>query len=120
MRVGDQPFSESSGAKSKIRDGMWKDRKIRYRTDQLVVKFSPAAATLVPDPGMLLQGILDVVPGATCLRGPSRTGRVVITVPAGTDVPSVASRLDSRDDVEYAEPDIVDTGVNDNPPEGGM
>lgn len=115
-----QPFSRSSGDIPQIRDGVWKGDMIRYRTDRLVVKISSVAARLKSDPNMLIQGILDEVPGATCLRGPGRTGRMVISLPIGTDALSVASQLDSRDDVEYAEPDIVDTGVNENSQEGGM
>jgi hypothetical protein len=99
---------------------VWKNRNIRYRTDRLVVKLSPAAAKLVADPVMLLQAILDAVPGATCLRGPGRSGRVVIGVPDGTDVLAVTSQLDYRDDVEYAEPDIIDAGVDENKPKREM
>ena len=104
----DRRLSVSESNSEGIGEGFWKGRRVRYRQGRLVIKLSPRAG-----PNMsaeeCLQAVVDATPGASCLRGPNRMGRAVIALPADIDVLRVAEDIDTRDDVAYAEPDLIDS-----------
>lgn len=75
--------------------------------DRIIVKLRPpeneqeSAAALV-------SAISEEIPDGRVLDPPRGAGRVVFAVEPGTDVAELAKRLSERDDVEWAEPDVVD------------
>lgn len=104
----DRRSSASESNREGIGEGSWKGRRVCYRRGRLVIKLSPREGSNM-SAEKCLQAVIDATPGASCLRGPSRTGRAVIALPVDANVLRVAEDLDARDDVAYAEPDLIDS-----------
>lgn len=89
-----------------ITEGSFNGEKVQYIARRVIVKLAP------PDGEMELQQALDsilkIADGATILRPPGKTGRMVLLVPEGEDVARIATRLSGSNLVAYAEPDVVD------------
>lgn len=45
------------------------------------------------------------------MRGPNQHGRAVVSISEGTDVDAFLTKLNRRDDVAYAELDVVDSAA---------
>lgn len=92
----------------RIAEGQWQGKPIRYFKDRMIVKFNPipemSAATLEN----LSNRVLAAIPQAALVRQSEKRGRAVFAVAPSTDVLRVAQELSQRDDIEYAEPDVVD------------
>jgi thermitase len=91
-----------------IAEGEWQDRAARYRRNRLVVKFKPPAGDDVAAVARAAADVSAAIPGGAVVRAPSHTGRAVFSVDPSADVIALAKEISARDDVEYAEPDIVD------------
>lgn len=92
-----------------VADGEWGRERIEYDPTRVIIKLrrpedAESAAQLPERSAELIQS----VEGASVLRRPSSTGRVVLRVGADTDVLALAQELSHRDDIEYAEPDLID------------
>lgn len=94
--------------------GVWKGRQVQYRKDRLVVAVDRGALIEGETLAQRLKTILRETPGSAPLRGPGRTGRALVSVPESEDVLEMASRLDRRADVRFAEPDFVDHAAPEN------
>ncbi len=76
-------------------------------TDRIVVKLRPPK-TETESAEALVSAVSEAIPDGRVLDPPRGEGRVVFAVEPGTDVVELAQRLSERDDVEWAEPDVVD------------
>jgi hypothetical protein len=83
----------------------------RPRPVRAVVKLADSALSSGTGPERLLQAILAEVGGAAGVRGPNRRGRAVVSISEGTDVSAFLATLNGRDDVAYAELDVVDSAA---------
>jgi len=92
-----------------VQEGMWNGRPTRYRPNRIIVQFN--AAALNPDTSLdqLMQGVVAAIPGGQLIRLSQKSGRAVFAVAASTDIIALATALSAREDVEYAEPDLVDS-----------
>lgn len=93
-----------------IRDGSWNGQPVRFFAGQVIVKFK-AAEPGVPDRDIrsLAEQISRELPGGRVKRDPRPTGRALLIFDPKLDVLEVARRLSARPEVEYAEPDVVDS-----------
>lgn len=83
----------------------------RARPVRAVVKLTDAVLSSATSPERLLQDILAEAGGAVGVRGPNRHGRAVVSISEGTDVDAFLAKLNRRDDVAYAELDVVDSAA---------
>jgi hypothetical protein len=72
------------------------------RLNRVVVKVAPAASAEAVAPELV-----EAVDGSQLVRV-SPSGRVVLLLPDTADAVAVAAALSDREDVAYAEPDVVD------------
>ena len=90
-----------------VASGEWEGRPAQYYTDRVVIKLKPPADSARSLDDVFADVAADI-PGGEPRQPPSPTGRLVASVDPGTDVLELAARLSARDDVEWAEPDVVD------------
>jgi hypothetical protein len=88
----------------------------RPRPVRAVVKLADSALASAKGPARLLQDMLAEF-GGTLVRGPNRHGRAVVAIARETDASAFLAKLNSRDDVAYAELDGVDRAAGE--PERG-
>ena len=90
---------------SDIQGGVWEGQWVKYRPHRIIVKFNPTTQSLRD----LSEILVAIIPGGRLIRLSQKTGRVIYDVAKDTDIIELASKLSIRDDVNYAEPDIVDS-----------
>jgi subtilisin family serine protease len=86
----------------------WKEKEVNIRTDRLNVK-------LVMNKGKNNEKVLQkksaeivkLIKGASVQRFSFKTGKLILSVPEGTDILKYCAELSKRTDVVYAEPDTV-------------
>jgi Subtilase family len=99
--------SESGEGGRDIREVNWRRKRTRILAGHVIVKFKAPPAEADQTALSLSDGIAKELDGRV-KRYPGRTGRAVIVFDPETSVLEVVKRLARRDDVEYAEPDVVD------------
>jgi hypothetical protein len=92
-----------------IQEGKWKDKSIRYLSGRVIVKFKAQPTDSTQTARSLSDSIAAEVTGSRVKRYPRATGRAVITFDPGQDLFDVIGKLANRPEVEYVEPDVVDT-----------
>ncbi|WP_431283643.1 S8 family serine peptidase [Humitalea sp. 24SJ18S-53] len=92
-----------------VTDGTWQGAKVRFRSNRIIVKLKAAEGDSVQALESSMASIQAMVPGSRMLRAPSRTGRFVLILGEAENIPELALQLSRRDDIEYAEPDVIDT-----------
>lgn len=93
-----------------VATGEWEGRPTLYYTDRIIIKArAPEDSATTFDE--IYYGIAQDIPGGELLQPPSPTGRMLCSVAPSTDIPGLAAELSSRDDVEWAEPDVVDSAA---------
>jgi hypothetical protein len=97
-------------ANENIASGEWEGQPARFYSDRVIVKLKrpDEAAKGVEE---IFADIAAEIPGGELRQAPSPTGRIVLSVDADTDIPELAAKLTARDDVEWAEPDVLDTAA---------
>ena len=93
-----------------IASGEWEGQQTQYYTDRIIVKLKPsedASASLAD----IYYDVAKDIPGGELRQAPSPTGRIVCSVDPSTDIPDLAAKLSARDDVEWAEPDVLDSAA---------
>jgi thermitase len=95
-------------APDNVESGQWEGKPAQYYSDRIIVKLRPPAEETISFE-QLYSDVAEAVPGGELMQAPSPTGRVVMSVDPATDIPALAEELSSRDDVEWAEPDVVDS-----------
>lgn len=101
----DTPRKQLSFAKSE-----WKGKEILHRSDRLNVKFRVNPKK--PDERHFTQSgneLCKKIKGAGIHRASPKTGKLILSVPEGTDVVALAKELSKLPDVVYAEPDQIGT-----------
>jgi subtilisin family serine protease len=93
-----------------IASGEWEGQPAQFYNDRIIVKLKPRAEG-VASFDELYSDVSAAIPGGELLQSPSATGRIVASVDPSTDIPALAAELSSRDDVEWAEPDVVDSAA---------
>ncbi|WP_062383329.1 S8 family peptidase [Demequina iriomotensis] len=97
------------GRDREVAQGEWGGETVEYLPRRVIVKFKrPDGLEALAATAVRAAEVAEELEGATVLRAPSPTGRVVIDVGEGADALEVAARLAEGDAVEYAEPDVVD------------
>jgi subtilisin family serine protease len=95
------------GEPDNIATAEWEGRQIRYYTDRVVVKLkAPEDSSKTFDD--VYYDVVQDIPDGELQRPPSPSGRMVCRIAEEADPVEVASKLNERDDVEWAEPDVVD------------
>lgn len=97
--------------RANIATGEWNGQQVEYFTDRVIIKLAPPAADEAGRTRSFEEIYYDLVqdiPGGELKRPPSATGRMVCTIAPEADPREVASKLSQRDDVAWAEPDVVD------------
>jgi hypothetical protein len=93
-----------------IASGEWEGRPAAFYSDRIIVKLKAPADD--EDASQSFErrynSIQQEIPGGELLQPPSPTGRIVCAVEPSTDIPELAAALSARDDVAWAEPDVVD------------
>ena len=92
-----------------IRDADWNNQKIRYFAGRVIVKFKAPPPDSDRTSKSMTDEIASELPGGRVKRYPKATGRAVIFFDPSEDIFDVIKRISAREDIEYAEPDIVDT-----------
>ena len=91
-----------------IRDGQWQKEAVRYLAGRLIVKFKAVPEGAESTAASLCDAVASALPDGA-LIGPLRpSGRAVFSVPSSASIPQLAAQISKRDDVEYAEPDVID------------
>lgn len=104
------PKEPGEGAAENIASGEWEGQPAQFYNDRIIVKLKPPEGQEgIASFEDLYAGVAEAVPGGDLVQAPSPTGRVVLSVDASADIPALAQELSSRDDVEWAEPDVVDS-----------
>jgi subtilisin family serine protease len=85
----------------------WEGEQAQIYTDRIVVKLARAPGEQ-ESVESIASDISEGIPGGQVSGRPSATGRIVFSVEPGTDIGELARRLSERDDIEWAEPDVVD------------
>jgi len=86
----------------------WKGKEVDIRTDRLNIKLSISKGK--QDEKELKKRVEEItkeVKGSFVTRFNPKTGKLVLTVPAGTDIIKLCEDLDKRMEIAYAEPDTV-------------
>lgn len=105
------PKEGGEDSSRRVDSGTWKRRKVEYLAQRVIVKFKvdnegeeggEAALKVACD------AVCEQLPGGRVLRRPSRTARAVMGVKQGESVTKLAREISKRDDVVYAEPDLID------------
>lgn len=91
-----------------IRTGRWQRQEIRFHERRLIVKFKAPEGDSDVSLDDRVQAVVADIPGGRLMRRPKASGRAVFHIGPQEDVLKLATRLSKRDDVEYAEPDIMD------------
>ncbi len=107
MQLPNDPQEKQPGRN--VREGKWKGKDVRYRTNRIIVKFKPISPDSEATIESVTEAVLRAIPKGAVLRLPRATGRALFSVDPSADIPSLAEELSKRDDLEYAEPDVVDS-----------
>ena len=102
-----QPTNDA-GAGREIAEGKWRRESVQYFPRRLIVKLKTPTDEME---FAALAGMAEAVAseaGGTLVRPPSSTGRIVIELGEGAQSLESARKFTKRDEVEYAEPDVVD------------
>lgn len=91
-----------------VAEGTWEGESVRFLPRRLIVKLNPLPEDTETSLTALGESVAAELPGGRIVRPPRHTRRVVVEVAAEEDVMSLAAQVSGRDDVEYAEPDVVD------------
>ena len=102
-------FSDTPAGPPDIQEGIWKGRPVRYRADRIIVAFNPAALSTYGTLEQLAESIIAVIPDGRLIRLSLRSGRAIFGVAPTADIIELADALSARDEVDYAEPDLVDS-----------
>ncbi|HEV8132727.1 MAG TPA: hypothetical protein VGQ81_15890 [Acidobacteriota bacterium] len=90
-----------------VRESKRNGRKVRYVADQLVVKLK---SRFLND-SKAQRKVVEVLPRKSNLaRGFDETGMAIINLPKSADLFQVARKLEKQDEVQFAEPNFVDSG----------
>ncbi len=107
-------LSKEQGSKSTddhIKQGEWKKKKIRYYAGRVIVKLKPPASDSDKSAASLCDELAASLPSGRVRRYAKATGRTVLYFDAKSSVTTIARQLSERADVEYAEPDVVDSAM---------
>jgi subtilisin family serine protease len=99
------------GEPENITTAEWEGRSVRYYTDRVVVKLKAPPEDSARTFDDVYYDVVQDIPGGELRRPPSPTGRMVCNIAEEADPVEVAARLAERDDVEWAEPDVVDSAA---------
>ena len=105
----DAMVSDTPQGDRTIQKGTWKGRPIRYRSNRIIVKFNPAVQNADTSLDQLIETIAAIIPGGQLIRLSQKSGRAIFGVASTVDIIELANVLSARDDVDYAEPDLVDS-----------
>lgn len=87
-------------------DMMGKPAMVRNR---VVVQFKASTTGNERSASDMIEAVRRTVPEAVQVGRPSHTGRVVFAIDTQSDVVAIAKQFSSHPDVEFAEPDVIDT-----------
>ncbi len=90
-------------------EGEWKGKKVQFKTNRLIVKLKSVEGDSLSALETNIGAIRAEVPDGAMVRPPTATGRMVLSVAEGEDILKLAKKLSKRDDVDYVEPDVIDT-----------
>jgi thermitase len=94
-----------------VESGEWEGQPAQFYNDRIIVKLKPRDEEGGASFESVYSEVAEAIPGGELLQTPSPAGRVVASVDPSTDIPALAAELSSRDDVEWAEPDVVDSAA---------
>ena len=100
---------ESRGLRQDIQETSWDNKRVRYVTGQLIVKFKAPETSERSSAKSMSDAIAAEVPGGRVKRYPRPTGRALIAFDPKENVLEVAKRLAERNDIEYVEPNMLDS-----------
>jgi thermitase len=101
--------SEHASSKpERIRTGRWKSKEVRYRAGRIIVKLKPVPEETSAAVQSVCRRVCEAIPDGAMLRRPGKRGRVVYAIGEKEDVVAVARKITRLDEVEYAEPDVID------------
>ena len=94
-----------------IRMRPWGQKSGKRATNRLIVTFraDPEASAEMLE--QRCETLLEIIPEGKMIRPPSKSGRVVFSVDPNADLRRLAEEISRREDVEYAEPDIIDSAA---------
>lgn len=91
-----------------VRSIEWMGARALVR-NRIVVRFKKPAPGDDRSASALVESVRNALPDAVQIGQPSHTGRVVFAVDPKADVVEMARQLATHPDVEYAEPDVIDS-----------
>jgi hypothetical protein len=98
-----------SGRDRETAHGNWAGQSVEYFPRRVIVKFSaPADEASLAAVAEQCARVADSIDGATVTRPPGPTGRAVLDVGEGADALALIDSISDREDVEFAELDVVD------------
>src|SRR5512143_3728401 len=89
----------------RIKEGQWKNKKIRYYAGRVIVKFKPLPPDSDKSATSLCDELAASLPAGRVRRYVKATGRTVLTFDPKSSIQTIARQLSERPEVEYAEPD---------------
>ncbi len=92
-----------------VTTGEWEGQQTAYRSDRLIVKLKAPAEESAKSVDEICADIAEAIPGGEQWTPSGSTGRMLYSVAPDADPAKVAAEISARDDVEYAEPDVIDT-----------
>ena len=101
------PDSKSPGRD--IHEGTWGDKRVRYFAGEVIVKFKAPPRDAERSAKTMTDDVARELPRGRVKRYPRPTGRAVLAFDPKEPVPDVVKRLSARQDVDYVEPNMVDT-----------
>ena len=101
--------TKDAGATRETAKGRWGRETVQYFPRRLIVKLkTPSDVSEVASLAGAAQDVASDL-GGSLVRPPSHTGRLVIELGEGAKALDAAKKFTKRDDIEWAEPDVVDT-----------
>ena len=92
-------------------EGQWRGQRIRYRQDRIIVKFKSIPEDSDTTLESVTNRVLNAIPQCTVTRPARKTGRALFSCDASAELLQVCEQLSELDEVEYAEPDIIDSAA---------
>lgn len=87
---------------------IWNGKRV-LASNRIIIQFKPLPSDTERSAADTVESVRRLRPDAILAQQPSHTGRVVFAVDPEADIAAAAQQFAAHADVEYAEPDVIDT-----------
>lgn len=91
--------------------GKWKGKRMNFFSNRVIVRFKVPSQDLDRALHSMCDSVCKSIPDGALRRMAKHGGRALFTFNRDEDVVDIAKSLSKRNDVEYAEPDVIDSAA---------